>query len=150
MWRAKNRGFTLIELVVVIAILAVLLTITLVAINPARQFALSNNTKRKSDVLAILNAINQYQVETHGLLPSSITTTTQYISDTGANLCASLVPTYLASFPVDPLTNNGTPIPPPGCTGGYTTNYTVVKNASGRITVTAPAAQDGQVISSTR
>ncbi|MDQ5951176.1 MAG: hypothetical protein QG639_453, partial [Patescibacteria group bacterium] len=39
----SKHGFTLIELLVVIGILAVLLAITLVAINPARQFAQANN-----------------------------------------------------------------------------------------------------------
>ncbi len=41
----QQKGFTLIELLVVIGILTVLLSIVLVAINPARQFSQANNTK---------------------------------------------------------------------------------------------------------
>ena len=74
--KLKNqKGFTLIELLVVIGILAVLLAITLIAINPARQFAQANNTKRRSDVNAILNAVNQYMADNKGSLPAGIETT---------------------------------------------------------------------------
>ena len=76
----KQKGFTLIELLVVIGILAVLLAITLIAINPARQFAQANNTKRRSDVNAILNAVNQYMADNKGSLPAGITETGQEIS----------------------------------------------------------------------
>ena len=58
-----SQGFTLIETLLVMGILALLLSIAIVAINPARQFALANNTKRSSDVGAILNAIQQYMVD---------------------------------------------------------------------------------------
>ena len=54
-----KQGFTLIELLVVIGILAVLLAITLIAINPAKQFAQANNTQRSSDVNTLLNAIHR-------------------------------------------------------------------------------------------
>src|SRR5580704_10188579 len=68
-----QQGFTLIELLVVIGILAILLAITLIAINPARQFGQANDTKRKSDVTAILNAVDQYQASNTGNLPTDIT-----------------------------------------------------------------------------
>ena len=52
--QTRSRGFTLVELLVVIGIVGILLAITLVAINPARQFKQANNAKRTADVNAIL------------------------------------------------------------------------------------------------
>src|SRR6266550_314150 len=103
--KSLQKGFTLIELLVVIGILAVLLSIVLIAINPAKQFAQANNTKRRSDVNAILNAIDQYAADNKGALPAGIGATVTTISKTGADVCASLVTKYLAALPVDPLTN---------------------------------------------
>ena len=150
---AERRGFTLIELLVVIGILAVLLAITLIAINPARQFSQANNTKRASDVNAILNAIDQYAADNKGALPAGIPTAAAVIgSDTASgqvDICLPLVTRYLAALPVDPLTNNGTPVS--DCTQAYSTNYTVVRSATdNRITVTAPAAELGATITVTR
>lgn len=144
-----KRGFTLIELLVVIGVLAILLTIVLVAINPARQFSQSNNTKRRSDVNALLNGIHQYAADNRGVLPAGITATSQNISNTGANLCASLVPDYLAALPVDPLTNSGASVT--DCAAAYDTNYQVVKSATNnRITVSAGAAELNEVVSVVR
>ena len=146
---ALHRGFTLIELLVVIGILAVLLAITLIAINPARQFSQANNTKRSSDVNAILNAVGQYAADNRGVLPTGITTATQNIAKTGADVCEQLQTLYLAALPADPLSNNGAAIS--DCTTNYDTNYTIVRSAAdNRITVTAPAAELGSVISVTR
>lgn len=145
----NKKGFTLIELLVVIGVLSVLLVITLVAINPARQFSLANNTKRRSDVNSILNAIHQYAADNKGVLPTGITTAVLAVSDTAANVCASLVTNYLAALPADPLTNNGTSVS--DCTAAYATGYTVVKSATNnRVTVAAPDAELGDVISVTR
>ena len=99
----STKGFTLIELLVVIGILAVLLAITLIAINPARQFAQANNTKRSSDVSAILNAVGQYAVEHHGDLsainiPVGTSSAKVIGSNAGAgelDFCPNIVPTYI-------------------------------------------------------
>ena len=144
----------MIELLVVIGILAILLAITLIAINPAKQFAQANNTKRRSDVNAILNAIDQYAADNKGALPTGITAATLPIQKSAvpandADICAQLVTTYLAALPVDPLTNNGTPVT--ACGVNYLTNYTVIKSASdNRVTVSAPAAELLEVIAVTR
>ena len=138
------KGFTLVELVVAIGILTVLFAIALIAINPARQFAQANNTQRRSDVGAILNAIHQYAADKNGALPAGIPTSPASpaeISDGGANLCASLTPTYIADLPLDP--SDGSKTDPDCLAGSYNTKYTVVKNTSGRVTVKATGQDEG-------
>lgn len=143
-----KQGFTLVELLVVIGILTVLLSIVLVAINPDKQLKQANDTKRRSDVLAILNAISQYAADNKGALPTAITTSSKTIANgaTNADICADLTTTgnYIAQMPVDPTTGSWT-----DCTD-YDTGYTVIKTSNGRVTVTATAEIAGQTISVTR
>lgn len=147
--RFFSQGFTLIELLVVIGILAVLLAIVLIAINPARQFAQANNTQRRSDVNAILNAVHQYMADNAGNVPTTITTTEQNIANTGADLCAILVTDYLAAFPRDPQL--GSALSEADCGAAYDTGYTIQQSASNnRISVGAPSAELGASISATR
>ena len=146
---SNRSGFTLVELLVVMGILAILLTIVLIAINPARQFSQANNTKRRSDVAAILNAINQYASDNRGALPAGITTTVQTISNTAANICAAMVPRYLAALPTDPSLN--TPAGISNCAVAYSTGYNVVQSATdNRVTLSAPSAELGETILVTR
>ena len=141
-----HKGFTLIELLVVIGILAVLLAITLVAINPAKQFSQANDTQRQSDVNAILNAVTQYMADENGVPPTGITETAAAVSLAGADLCPDLVPEYLAALPVDPTqgtngTTQGEPVTAADCDSTYNTAYTIVRDATGRITVSAPGTE---------
>ena len=46
----NKKGFTLIEILVVIGIIAILAAIVVVAVNPARQFAEARNSQRQSNV----------------------------------------------------------------------------------------------------
>lgn len=140
---SHNRGLTLVELVVVVGILGLLLAITLIAINPGRIFGQSNDTIRKSDVGAILDAVNQYMVDHRGQLPAGISLGVTATVGRGPGLidiCADLVPDYIAAIPVDPNNNGGNAIT--NCGGGnYDTGYTiVVEPINKRITVHAPLA----------
>lgn len=154
-----KKGFTLIELLVVIGVLAVLLAITLIAINPGRQFSQSNDTKRSSDVNALLNAIHQYAADNRGSLPPgmvNVAATPFPIARSAtpdntveADLCTDLVSDYMAALPQDPLTNNGAPIT--ACTAAYDTGYEVTRSATNnRVTVTAPDGEINTAISVTR
>lgn len=145
------KAFTLIELLVVIGILAVLLAITLIAINPARQFSQANNTKRRSDVNAILNAVHQYAADNKGNIdPLGIGTAVQYVASTGANICAAIVPSYVAALPSDPTTQAGTNVT--DCTtAGWNTGYQISRSdTNNRITVSAPGAELTETITVTR
>ncbi len=143
LFKKSQKGFTLIELLVVIGILAVLLSIVLIAINPARQFGQANNTKRQSDVGAILNAVGAYSADNKGQLPAGITTTSQAVSKAAADICANLVPTYISALPTDPSLNTAAIT---DCSSSYATGYTIIKDANGRVTVTAPTTDNGAVI----
>jgi prepilin-type N-terminal cleavage/methylation domain-containing protein len=141
----KNpKGFTLIELLVVIGILAILLAITLIAINPARQFGQANDTKRRSDINAVLNAIGQYEASNGGNLPSEVTaltvnTAVDLSSTTSlSTLCAKLTPTYIPALPEDPsVPNSQAGVDSTACGGAWDTLYSISRDANNRITVSA-------------
>ena len=154
--KLKNQGgFTLIELLVVIGILAVLLAIVLIAINPQQHFQDSNNTKRRADVNAILNAVHQYALKNGGSLPAGIDGTAKTVTSTAGasnlDLCSSLVPTYIADLPIDPSTGTESPADSACNDGGatYDTQYTITQ-ANNRVTVAAPDAEGGETIEVTR
>lgn len=58
--KRKSRGFTLIELVTAIGILAILLSVALVVINPLEQFQKSRDARRKADLNQLSKAFEIY------------------------------------------------------------------------------------------
>jgi prepilin-type N-terminal cleavage/methylation domain-containing protein len=151
-----QKGFTLIELLVVIGILAVLLAITLIAINPARQFGNANNTARRSHATQILNAIGQYVAENKGQLPPEIVAlsatppaaATTLNKANFPNLCGLLVPTFIPALPVNPSIAGGDIS---DCSvAGWATGYSIARDSNNRITVSADTTDNGATISVTR
>lgn len=141
--KSQARGFTLIEILVVIGIIAVLAAIVIIAINPSRQFAQARDSQRTSNVNAILNAIGQNIADNKGTftcdddipeLDAEDADEAPVIADDDLNLRECLVPDYLPEIPVDPET--GTAWDEDDDT--YDTHYTVYQDDdSGRITVAA-------------
>jgi prepilin-type N-terminal cleavage/methylation domain-containing protein len=93
MKKKLSQGFTLIELIIVIAVIALLAAATFVAINPAKRVGDANNARRWSDVTAIADAYQAYLVDNSGTAPTSTTAgitysiTTTTWSGTGYTTC---------------------------------------------------------------
>ena len=143
---AKTQGFTLLEILLVVAAIGILAGIVILAINPNKQLGETRNAQRQSDVTTILNAVYQYALDNDGSLPSSVTTTSTEICTTGGT-CTGLVDLsvltaseeYLTEIPTDPT--------------GSSTNgagYQISKSANNRVTVNAPDAEQGATITVTR
>lgn len=142
---AVTAGFTLIEILIVIGIIAILAAIVLVAVNPAQQFKKANDAQRASNVNAILNAVGQYIVDNKGSLPSGITTTDQDLGSAGANICIKLVPDYIAALPADPGKTDQS-IDSTECGGTYSTGYKIKKDTNNRVTITADAEIGADIV----
>lgn len=145
--KTKNRhGFTLLEVLLVVAIIAILAGIVILALNPNKQLGDSRNTQRRADVNTILSAVYQYSIDNNGSIPSGITATETEICTTSGT-CTGLVDLsvltanekYLTAMPLDPsgASTNGT-------------GYTILKSANNRITIKAPSAEQSATISVTR
>ena len=158
MQKTQNRGFTLLEILLVGAAIGILAGIVIVALNPSKQLGDTNNAQRRSDVNTIINAIYQYAIDNNGSLPSGIDSTTGTVqvlgtagsgcdstctaaSSTAAclDLSGTLAPTYIVGIPTDPSTGDST-----------NTEYYVNKDANNRITVGSCDPQESATINVTR
>lgn len=146
--RTPKKAFTLIEVLLVIVIIAILAGIVIIAVNPGRQISQANNAQRDNDVRAILDAVHQYGIDNRGTLPAAITGVATVVGSGGAeiDICADLVPTYIAEMPYDPTAAGASYT---DCTS-YSTGYTILEDADGRVTVAAPDAELAETISVTR
>jgi len=141
MKKKGNKGFTLIEILVVIGIIAILATIVLIAINPARQFRQARDTQRTSNVNAILNGIGQFIADNKGTMPAGIPVAPAAAGEVSEALCNDLIPKYIPSLPADPTNTVGAYTDCTDVDAGDI-DYFVLQDADGRITVSAPETEE--------
>lgn len=97
----RASGFTIVELLIVIVIIAILAAITIVAYNGIQQRA--RDTQRKSDVANIVKALEAYYA-VHGEYPGAAGWHSPTAGSWGA-MGAALVPAFVSSLPADPQGN---------------------------------------------
>lgn len=160
-----QKGFTLLEVLLVAAIIAILAGIVIIAINPNKNLGDSRNSQRSADVSTILNAVYQYTLDNNGTLPAVGSRTGAVVIPTAptaaAEICNATTATCTGLVDLAVLTTNGKylvsipldPQAPSGCTSGCGANgtgYKIQKDANNRLTVTAMSPEQGKTISVTR
>lgn len=97
---SSKSGFTIIELLVVIGIVIILFALTLIAINPVRNFNAAADVRRKAELNQLQKSFMRYYVE-HQAFPDNTAWATL--------VCDNPVPSPFAPFipemPCDPDTN---------------------------------------------
>ncbi|OGG11484.1 hypothetical protein A2Z00_03495 [Candidatus Gottesmanbacteria bacterium RBG_13_45_10] len=73
----KRKGFTLMELLIVIAIIGILISMGVVSFSSAQKT--SRDSKRRADMKAIQNAWEQYNSDNNGSYPASCSVSATYL-----------------------------------------------------------------------
>jgi len=151
---ARTAGFTLLEILLVVAAIAILAGIVIVAINPGRQLGETRNAQRKVDVRTILSAIQQYQLKT-GEIPSGIQTAAECGEDESQEICATDAASCSGLIDLSVLTDDETyltaiPTDPSGGIDADGSGYMAFLTANNRVTVCALQAELDETISITQ
>lgn len=97
---SKNFGFTLVELLVGMAILVTLMVIAIGTINPIAMVGKAKDSRRKSDLNKIKTAFEEY-FNDKGYYPTSADLTTWNVSS-NCDKAISAITKYLKVWPCDP------------------------------------------------
>lgn len=164
--KKQNEGFTLIEILIVIAIVGILAGVVFVALDPLTRFQDARDSSRWDNITEILSAIKLYQVDNKGSLPSSVSgmkNSTIYMIGTDTSNCnaytcdlAATATSTEACVDLTDLVNAGylghVPVSPDGIatwTQGHT-GYALQKTSAGVVTASACESENSIEISISR
>lgn len=154
----QQHGFNLIDFLTIVGMIALVLGILFIIINPQRHFERPDNTQRETDVNALLNAVVAYTAD-KGELPKGaggvdipITPAPALVIGSGKDqidLCDALVPMYIPDIPLDPSSTVGLQKPDNSiCTDDgatYSSGYTIKTDPNQIVTISAPSARGGAI-----
>lgn len=147
-----RKGLTLIEIVIVIAIITIMVGIYFIVANPAGQLAGARNSERTLHLQTIMLDVraniadqsNEQFLCSSGPIPTSTARMTSAAGAGNYNIGPCIVPTYAFSLPFDPIATSGHYT----SNTDYDTGYSISINSStGQITLSAPYAELGKTIS---
>ncbi len=147
----KTKGFTSMEIMLVITIIMVLSATVIVAINPFQQMAKAKDLERQTHLDSLKNAIES-RISSRfgdwgcdaGDFPSESNDGEPVFVIIGSssgqyNLCTCLLPQYISSFPVDPQEGQ---IDDSISCENYNSGYTIWQNPeTGQVILRAPHSE---------
>lgn len=152
MKKLTQKGFTLIELILVIAIIVIIAATIFVALNAGKRLGDANDSKRWSDVNQTLGAIHSFVVDNKGDLPNetSWTNNVNFVlgtAATGCNTGCGALTTQVACLNLTDVTGGdyigAIPMDPVSGTAAKTDYY--IKRTGGVVTVGACDPYSGTI-----
>lgn len=113
----KQKGFTLIELMLVVLIIGILSGVMLNVINIRGIQSKSRDARRISDLKKVQTALELYYADYRGY---PMKNTWENINTTLSSLSTAIVPNFISTLPRDPL--EGKPTPDGNCYSGVSTH----------------------------
>ena len=101
MIRIRTQGFTIVELLIVIVVIAILAAITIVAFNGVQ--ARARDSERRSDFSHLQKAIEMYMADNGEYPYCGASNATAVTSCEISGLAARLTPKYMSAIPQDPI-----------------------------------------------
>ena len=148
-----ERALSLIEIIIVIAIILIIFGGFFFILSPVERFAKARNQEREVHVNLLLNSLNQRLNDTKGGFtcdagfPPTSTPSRVSAGPGGYDLIPCLYPKFITKVPIDPKNPDAYFFNP----FDYDTGYYIIMNATtSRVTVSAPSAELGEMISVTR
>jgi len=96
--RGDQKGFTIVELLIVVVVIAILAAITIVAYNGIQTRA--RDSSRDAAVKHLRTALEMYKADNADIYPNACGNPSLGCNVT--SLASALVPKYMSSIPVDP------------------------------------------------
>ncbi len=157
--KKQTKGFTLVELLIVIAIIAIIAAVMFVALDPLTRFRDARDSARWSDISALVSAIKIDQVDNGGQYVTELAnaaSNTTFMIGTGTSGCDAdcdaTVASSTACLDLSGLVTEGylgdVPVSPTGETTwtASTTGYTIQKSSTGTITIGACESENSDPI----
>lgn len=132
-----RKAFTLLEVLLVVAMLGILISLNLFFLDSDKQFSKINNEKRRSDVFSIYNAINQYRADNRGNLPTGISFNNIDICQPG---CVETSSQIDITDELKPYIRYGVLPIDPDQSGNILTGYKIKVDSNNKVVVSAPLA----------